>query len=223
MLKDENGRPQYLVVGLDLKTPVDAARDLDRALRWYAHVYACLAEAVDFERRVWLQYRPSDVLEELALRGDEGAGIEVERRRWARRLGDAAEFAARAGVALSTPTFDPDRPLGPGTMVRWAAQGPLDFAGKKDSSKATFKLGEWSDRERVLNRGGTLPGAVKFDITDELPWHDARIPGSGAKAEALRTVHAAQKKPGVGALQDAIDNPRPSGQRLVGHRKKPGR
>lgn len=217
MLTDENGRPKFLVVGLDLKTPVDAARDLDRALRWYAHVYACLAEACDFERRMWLQHRTNDILEELALRGDEGAGIEIERRRWARRLGDAAEFAARAGVSLDAPAFDPDRPLGPGTMVRWAAQGPLDYAGRKDSSRATFKLGEWKEHDRVLNRGGVRPGAVKFDTTDELPWHDPRVPGSGAKAEAIRATH----KAGLGALADEVVNPRDMRSTLTGRRKKP--
>ncbi|MEN9785499.1 MAG: hypothetical protein RL479_1288 [Verrucomicrobiota bacterium] len=218
-MTDENGRPKFLVVGLDLKTPVDAARDLDRALRWYAHVYACLAESCDFERRLWLQYRPNDVLEELALRGDEGAGIEIERRRWARRLADAAEFAARAGVALNPPAFDPDRPLGPGTMVRWAAQGPLDYAGRKDSSRATFKLGEWVEADRDLNRGGTRPGAVKFETTDELPWHDPRVPESGAKAEALRTANA-QKRTGMSGLFAEVNDPSLNAHPLSGRKKR---
>ena len=218
-MTDENGRPKFLVVGLDLKTPVDAARDLDRALRWYAHVYACLAESCDFERRLWLQYRPNDVLEELALRGDEGAGIEIERRRWARRLADAAEFAARAGVALNPPAFDPDRPLGPGTMVRWAAQGPLDYAGRKDSSRATFKLGEWVEADRDLNRGGTRPSAVKFETTDELPWHDPRVPESGAKAEALRTTNA-QKRTGMSGLFAEVNDPSLNAHPLSGRKKR---
>ena len=218
-MTDENGRPKFLVVGLDLKTPVDAARDLDRALRWYAHVYACLAESCDFERRLWLQYRPNDVLEELALRGDEGAGIEIERRRWARRLADAAEFAARAGVSLNPPAFDPDRPLGPGTMVRWAAQGPLDYAGRKDSSRATFKLGEWVEADRDLNRGGTRPSAVKFETTDELPWHDPRVPESGAKAEALRTANA-QKRTGMSGLFAEVNDPSLNAHPLSGRKKR---
>ena len=95
----------------------------------------------------------------------------------------------------------------------------LDFAGKKDSSRATFKLGEWKDHERVLNRGGTMPGAVKFDTTDELPWHDPRVPNSGVRAEALRAANAT-KKAGFAALQEEVNNPRPSGQPLVGRRKK---
>lgn len=222
MSDDPTDRPQYLVVGLDLRTPVDAARDLDRALRWYSHVYACLAEVCDFERRVWLQYRGNDVLEELALRGDEGAGIEIERRRWARRLSEAAEFAARAGVALNPPAFDPDRPLGPGTMVRWAAQGPLDFAGKKDNSRATFKLGDWVNRDKRARdtTGGATTGAVRMDTTDELPWHDPRVPGSGDRAELLRRTHAEKKPAGFGALVEDVLRPGAKPQTFTGKRKR---
>jgi hypothetical protein len=186
-----------MVVGLDLRTPTDLARDLDRALRHYAHVYACLAEVADFDRRAWLQYRQGKVLEELAKAGDDGAGIEIERRRWARMLADSAEMAARAGVRLSVPAFDPDRPLGPGTMVRWAEQGPLDYAGRRDPERPKFRLGEWIANKAARWTGGVAAGERGFDTTTRLPWHDARVPGSGAEAEAAREAYFRGEEPVV--------------------------
>lgn len=194
----EDRRPrEYMVIGLDLRTPTDLARDLDRALRHYAHVYACLAEVADFDRRSWLQYRQGKVLEELAKAGDDGAGIEIERRRWARMLADSAEMAARAGVRLSVPAFDPDRPLGPGTMVRWAEQGPLDYAGRRDPERPRFRLGEWIATKAARWTGGVAAGERGFDTTTRLPWHDARVPGSGAEAEAAREAYFRGEEPVV--------------------------
>lgn len=194
----EDRRPrEYMVIGLDLRTPTDLARDLDRALRHYAHVYACLAEVADFDRRAWLQYRQGKVLEELAKAGDDGAGIEIERRRWARMLADSAEMAARAGVRLSVPAFDPDRPLGPGTMVRWAEQGPLDYAGRRDPERPRFRLGEWIATKAARWTGGVAAGERGFDTTTRLPWHDARVPGSGAEAEAAREAYFRGEEPVV--------------------------
>jgi hypothetical protein len=186
-----------MVIGLDLRTPTDLARDLDRALRHYAHVYACLSEVADFDRRMWLQYRQGKVLEELAKAGDDGAGIEIERRRWARMLADSAEMASRAGVRLSVPAFDPDRPLGPGTMVRWAEQGPLDYAGRRDPERPKFRLGEWIANKAARWTGGVAAGERGFDTTTRLPWHDARVPDSGAEADAAREAYFRGEEPVV--------------------------
>lgn len=211
----EDRRPrEYMVIGLDLRTPTDLARDLDRALRHYAHVYACLAEVADFDRRAWLQYRQGKVLEELAKAGDDGAGIEIERRRWARMLADSAEMAARAGVRLSVPAFDPDRPLGPGTMVRWAEQGPLDYAGRRDPERPRFRLGEWIATKAARWTGGVAAGERGFDTTTRLPWHDARVPGSGAEAEAAREAYFRGEEPVV--------EPEPRPWAEAPEQKKPG-
>lgn len=196
MAEDRKPR-EYMVVGLDLRTPTDLARDLDRALRHYAHVYACLAEVADFDRRSWLQYRQGKVLDELAKAGDDGAGIEIERRRWARMLADSAEMASRAGVRLTVPAFDPDRPLGPGTMVRWAEQGPLDYAGRRDPERPKFRLGEWIAAKAARWTGGVAAGERGFSSTTRLPWHDARVPGSGAEAEAAREAFFRGEEPVV--------------------------
>lgn len=193
--KGDEGEGVFLVVGLELRTPIDHARELDRAMRHYAHVYACLAEVADYDRRLWLICRTGPVLEELAIRGDEGAGIEIERRRWSKRLGRAAEEAAKAGVGLNVPAFDPDRPLGPGTMVRWAQQGPLDYAGRLDPNKPKFRLGAWVARttleEKQATRAGGARNGRRFRVTDRLPWHDKRVPESGAAAEEARRQAAA--------------------------------
>lgn len=213
----EDRRPrEYMVIGLDLRTPTDLARDLDRALRHYAHVYACLAEVADFDRRMWLQYRQGKVLEELAKAGDDGAGIEIERRRWARMLADSAEMAARAGVRLSVPAFDPDRPLGPGTMVRWAEQGPLDYAGRRDPERPRFRLGEWIATKAARWTGGVAAGERGFDTTTRLPWHDARVPGSGAEAEAAREAYFRGEEPVV------APEPRPWAEETKPAQAKPG-
>lgn len=213
----EDRRPrEYMVIGLDLRTPTDLARDLDRALRHYAHVYACLAEVADFDRRSWLQYRQGKVLEELAKAGDDGAGIEIERRRWARMLADSAEMAARAGVRLSVPAFDPDRPLGPGTMVRWAEQGPLDYAGRRDPERPRFRLGEWIANKAARWTGGVAAGERGFDTTTRLPWHDPRVPGSGAEAEAAREAYFRGEEPVV------TPEPRPWAEEAKPAQAKPG-
>ena len=213
----EDRRPrEYMVIGLDLRTPTDLARDLDRALRHYAHVYACLAEVADFDRRSWLQYRQGKVLEELAKAGDDGAGIEIERRRWARMLADSAEMAARAGVRLSVPAFDPDRPLGPGTMVRWAEQGPLDYAGRRDPERPRFRLGEWIATKAARWTGGVAAGERGFDTTTRLPWHDPRVPGSGAEAEAAREAYFRGEEPVV------TPEPRPWAEEAKPVQAKPG-
>lgn len=213
----EDRRPrEYMVIGLDLRTPTDLARDLDRALRHYAHVYACLAEVADFDRRSWLQYRQGKVLEELAKAGDDGAGIEIERRRWARMLADSAEMASRAGVRLSVPAFDPDRPLGPGTMVRWAEQGPLDYAGRRDPERPKFRLGEWIANKAARWTGGVAAGERGFDTTTRLPWHDARVPGSGAEAEAAREAYFRGEEPVV------TPEPRPWAEETKPTQAKPG-
>ena len=204
---DPEDEGAFLVLGLDLKTPVDMARELDRALRHYAHVYACLAEVADFDRRKWLQTRPGLLLEELAIRGDEGAGIEIERRRWSRKLGFTAEEAARAGVRLKTPAFDPDRPLGPGTMVRWAAQGPPDFAGRLDPNKPKFRLGEWVSAKNTLIPGGGSPGHRRIYITNQLPWHDERVPESGKHAEEYRRQAAAGLVPDIKPPKKGLPKP----------------
>lgn len=188
---------EYLVVGMDLRTPVDLARELDRALRHYAHVYACLAEVADFDRRSWLQYKQGKVLEELAKAGDEGAGIEIERRRWSRMLSDTAEMAARAGVRMNVPAFDPDRPLGPGSMVRWAQQGPLDYAGRMDPERPRFRLGQWVAEKAARWTGGVASGEHGFHTTTRLPWKDPRVPSSGEEAEAAREAYFRGEDPVV--------------------------
>jgi hypothetical protein len=188
---------KFLVVGVHLRTPIDYAREMDRAMHYYAHVVACLAEVADPQRRSFLESRQGEVLEELAARGDEGAGIEIERRRWKSHLSFSTERAARAGVRLNVPKFDPDRPLGPGTMVRWAAQGPLDYAGRLDPKLDRFVLGEW-----VNSSLPATPGGLIFTETDKLPWHDPRVPESGREAALALAQHEA------GILEPVIDPPR---------------
>lgn len=188
---------RFLVVGINLRTPIDYAREMDRAMNYYAHVYACLAEVADPSRRAWLINKPHATLEELAARGDEGAAIEIERRRWKSHLDHSTEMAARAGVRLNVPAFDPDRPLGPGSMVRWAQQGPLDYAGRLDPRMDKFALGEWVDSTLPATPGGLL-----FTETDKLPWHDERVPDSGREAE----LALAQWRAGV--EEPIIDPPR---------------
>ena len=60
---------KFLVVGVHLRTPIDYAREMDRAMHYYAHVVACLAEVADPQRRSFLESRQGEVLEELAARG----------------------------------------------------------------------------------------------------------------------------------------------------------
>ena len=187
---------KFLVVGVHLRTPMDYAREMDRAMHYYAHVVACLAEVADPQRRSFLESRQGETLEELAARGDEGAGIEIERRRWKSHLNHSTDMAARAGVRLNVPKFDPDRPLGPGTMVRWAAQGPLDYAGRLDPKLDRFVLGEWIDSSLPA-----APGGLIFTETDKLPWHDPRVPESGREAAHALAQHS------MGILEPVIDPP----------------
>jgi hypothetical protein len=60
---------------------------------------------------------------------------------------------------------------------------------------------------------------VKFETTDELPWHDPRVPESGAKAEALRTANA-QKRTGMSGLFAEVNDPSLNAHPLSGRKKR---